>query len=62
MGFILYIGEKNMPGGVNNYTNTATQTGYDCCADLLLVSLQTYTSLLRSTYHRLMPASGSCLS
>lgn len=51
-----------MPEGVNNYTNTATQIGYDCCADLLLVSLQTYASLLRSTYHRLMPASGSCLS
>lgn len=34
MGFILYIGEKNMPEGVNNYANTATQTGYDYCANL----------------------------
>ncbi|MGB8664347.1 MAG: hypothetical protein WCD24_06205, partial [Serratia inhibens] len=34
MGFILYIGEKNMQEGVNNYANTATQTGYDYCANL----------------------------
>jgi hypothetical protein len=34
MGFIMCIDGKNMPGGVNNYANSVTQTGYDYCTDL----------------------------